>query len=74
VAALEAGEVYVAVTSLPDAYRDVLVAVDVAGLSYVETAKALRIPIGTVMSRLHRARSRIVHALEPGPALEASYA
>src|SRR4029077_707468 len=43
-AALEAGEVYAAVAALPADYRDVLVAVDVTGLSYKEAAKALRIP------------------------------
>ena len=52
-AALEAREVYAAIAELPSDYRDVLVAVDVAGLSYEETAKALRIPAGTVMSRLY---------------------
>ena len=74
VAALRANEVYSAVSSLPDAHRKVLVAVDVAGLSYHETALALRIPVGTVMSRLHRARTRIVRAMGGGTALEASYA
>jgi RNA polymerase sigma-70 factor, ECF subfamily len=73
-AALHAQEVYSAVASLPDAHRDVVVAVDVAGLSYQETARALRIPVGTVMSRLHRARSRIVQMLDEGTGLEASYA
>src|SRR5262245_21098103 len=58
-AALEAGEVYAAIAGLPDDYRDVLVAVDVAGLSYKEASRALRIREGTVMSRLYR-------ALEPG--------
>jgi RNA polymerase sigma-70 factor, ECF subfamily len=74
VAALHANEVYSAVSSLPDAHREVLVAVDVAGLSYHETALALRIPVGTVMSRLHRARTRIVRAMGGGTAFEASYA
>src|SRR6478735_10727810 len=46
-AAFEAGEVYTAVAALPADYRDVLVAVDVTGLSYKETARALRIPEGT---------------------------
>ena len=40
-AVLEAREVYQAVAGLPDDYRDALVAVDVAGLSYKEAAKAL---------------------------------
>ena len=39
---------------LPEPMRDVVGLVDVAGLSYAETADALDIPIGTVMSRLHR--------------------
>jgi RNA polymerase sigma-70 factor, ECF subfamily len=63
-AALEAGEVYSAVAALPDDFRDVLVAVDIAGLSYKEAAKALRVREGTVMSRLYRARQQIVRRLE----------
>jgi RNA polymerase sigma-70 factor (ECF subfamily) len=59
-AALEAAELYAAIAALPDDYRDVLVAVDVAGLSYGEAAQALRIPDGTVMSRLYRARQQVV--------------
>jgi RNA polymerase sigma-70 factor, ECF subfamily len=59
-AAAEAAEVYGAVAALPDDFRDVLVAVDVAGLSYKEAARSLRIPAGTVMSRLYRARRQVV--------------
>jgi RNA polymerase sigma-70 factor (ECF subfamily) len=66
-AALEAGEVYSAVAALPDDFRDVLVAVDIAGLSYKEAAKALRVREGTVMSRLYRARQQIVRSLEGAP-------
>jgi RNA polymerase sigma-70 factor, ECF subfamily len=58
-----AGEVYAAVAALPEHLRDVVAAVDVAGMSYAETARAQRIPIGTVMSRLHRARTRLAGAL-----------
>jgi RNA polymerase sigma-70 factor (ECF subfamily) len=63
-AVLEAGELYATVASLPEDYRDVLVAVDITGLSYKETARALRIREGTVMSRLYRARQQVVRALE----------
>jgi RNA polymerase sigma-70 factor, ECF subfamily len=67
-AALEAGELYTAVAALPGDFRDVLVAVDIAGLSYKEAARALRIREGTVMSRLYRARRRVVRRVEGGSA------
>jgi RNA polymerase sigma-70 factor (ECF subfamily) len=67
-AALEASELYAAVAALPDDFRDVLVAVDITGLSYKEAARALRIREGTVMSRLYRARQQVVRAIEGGPA------
>ena len=67
-AALEAGELYAAIAALADDFRDVLVAVDVAGLSYREAAHALRIREGTVMSRLYRARQQVVRRLERGSA------
>jgi RNA polymerase sigma-70 factor (ECF subfamily) len=67
-AALEAGELYAAIAALPDDFRDVLVAVDVAGLSYREAAGSLRIREGTVMSRLYRARQQVVRRLEGEPA------
>ena len=63
-AALEAGELYAAIAALPDDFRDVLVAVDVTGLSYKETARALKIREGTVMSRLYRARQQVVRRVE----------
>ena len=65
-AALEAGELYAAIAALPDDFRDVLVAVDISGLSYREAARALRIREGTVMSRLYRARRQVVRRIE-GP-------
>jgi RNA polymerase sigma-70 factor (ECF subfamily) len=63
-AALEAGELYAAIAALPDDYRDVLVAVDITGLSYKEAARALRVREGTVMSRLYRARQQVVRRIE----------
>lgn len=62
--ALEAREVFEAIAELPDDFRDVLVAVDVAGLSYKEAADALGTREGTVMSRLYRARQQIVRRFE----------
>jgi RNA polymerase sigma-70 factor, ECF subfamily len=63
-ASVEAGELYAAVAALPDDFRDVLVAVDITGLSYKEAAQVLRIREGTVMSRLYRARQQVVRRLE----------
>jgi RNA polymerase sigma-70 factor (ECF subfamily) len=63
-AALEAAELYAAVAGLPDDFRDVVVAVDITGLSYKEAARALRIREGTVMSRLYRARQQVVRRVE----------
>jgi RNA polymerase sigma-70 factor (ECF subfamily) len=63
-AALEAGELYSAIAALPDDFRDVLVAVDITGLSYKEAADVLQIREGTVMSRLYRARQRVVRQLD----------
>jgi RNA polymerase sigma-70 factor (ECF subfamily) len=64
--AVEAGEVYAAVAALPPDFRDVLVAVDITGLSYREAARALRIREGTVMSRLYRARQQVVRRIDGG--------
>jgi len=52
-----------ALQSLPPLYRIVAVLVDVEGFAYDEAAKILDIPIGTVKSRLARARSQLRHAL-----------
>ena len=62
-AAARVGEVYAEIGRLPGHLREVVAAVDVAGLTYAETAVALRIPNGTVMSRLFRARERLAVAL-----------
>jgi RNA polymerase sigma-70 factor (ECF subfamily) len=61
--AAEAREVVAALSAQPRHHRDVLLAVDVVGLSYKETASALDVPIGTVMSRLFRARDGVARTL-----------
>jgi RNA polymerase sigma-70 factor (ECF subfamily) len=63
-AALDARAAYAAIRTLSRPLRETIVAVDVAGLSYKETARALKIREGTVMSRLHRARQRVAALLE----------
>jgi RNA polymerase sigma-70 factor, ECF subfamily len=61
-AVLASREVIGAIAALPAEQRDVIAAVDVEGLAYREAAARLRIPVGTVMSRLHRGRARL-HAV-----------
>jgi RNA polymerase sigma-70 factor (ECF subfamily) len=56
-------QVHGAVAELPEGLRQVVVAVDVAGMTYAQAADRLRIPAGTVMSRLHRGRRRLAAAL-----------
>ena len=56
---LAAGEVVKAIEQLPPLHREVVLLVDVEGFSYKDAAEVLGIPIGTVMSRLHRARQQL---------------
>jgi RNA polymerase sigma-70 factor (ECF subfamily) len=53
-----------ALEALPDRFRQPVELVDLAGLSYQETAEQLGVPVGTVMSRLHRARRRMRSRLD----------
>lgn len=53
--------------SLPDMHRAILVMVDVDGMNYDEAAASLGIPIGTVKSRLARARATMRNALRSVP-------
>ncbi|AEN11587.1 MULTISPECIES: RNA polymerase sigma factor [unclassified Streptomyces] len=52
-----------ALAALPARYRDVLLVVAWGDLDYAEAAEALGVPVGTVRSRLHRARKRVRAAL-----------
>jgi len=64
--ATETRRVYAAIEELPEEFRSALVAVDVAGLSYPEAARALGVPEGTLTSRLFRARDRVARTLSEG--------
>ena len=57
------GEVKAAVEELPEQFRMAVLLADVEGFSYKEIAEILDIPIGTVMSRLHRGRKALQKAL-----------
>ncbi|MGN6870455.1 MAG: RNA polymerase sigma factor [Solirubrobacteraceae bacterium] len=62
-AGLENAELYRAIASLPESFRDALIAVDVMGLSYREAGRALRVREATITTRLHRARQRVADML-----------
>jgi RNA polymerase sigma-70 factor (ECF subfamily) len=53
---LSQNDVVDALSAVPHDFRDVLVLVDIGDFSYQDAAQILDIPIGTIMSRLHRAR------------------
>jgi RNA polymerase sigma-70 factor (ECF subfamily) len=62
--ALEARELYALIATLPEPFRDALVAIDLLGLSYREAAQALHVREATITTRLHRGRLRLARALE----------
>jgi RNA polymerase sigma-70 factor, ECF subfamily len=62
--ALRQDDILAAVGRLPDDQRCVLLLVSIEDVNYAEAARILDIPIGTVMSRLARARARLVTLLE----------
>jgi RNA polymerase sigma-70 factor (ECF subfamily) len=48
---------------LPQAQREIIALIDLVGFSYAETAELLEVPIGTVMSRISRARRMLLEAI-----------
>lgn len=56
-------DVYKALSDLPPNFRMAIILADIEGLSYKEIAEALQIPIGTVMSRISRARRLLQQSL-----------
>ena len=68
------GAIQKSLNRLPSIYRLVLLLVDVEGLSYEEAASAAGVPVGTVKSRLARARLQMQKSLQmAGELLPASY-
>lgn len=60
---MEADALALAVAKLPAEYRETLVLSDMQGLTYAEIGVRLNLPVGTVRSRLSRARSRVRRSL-----------
>lgn len=54
-----------ALTGLAPEFRTAVVLVDLEGHSYEDASRIMRVPVGTVRSRLHRARHALRHLLEP---------
>ena len=56
-------EIYQMLEELPEVYRSVLTLIDLFEMDYTEAAKALNIPLGTVKSRIARARLRMMNKI-----------
>jgi RNA polymerase sigma-70 factor (ECF subfamily) len=67
IAKANAAQLQAAVAELPAPFRDALVLRDIQGLSYREIAEKTGVPIGTVMSRLARGRSRVIQVIGKEP-------
>jgi RNA polymerase sigma-70 factor, ECF subfamily len=63
IAKTEAAQLEAAIAALPAPFRETLVLRDVQGLDYREIAEVTGVPMGTVMSRLARARRRLIATL-----------
>jgi RNA polymerase sigma factor (sigma-70 family) len=62
--ALRHRDILTALSQLPEDQRSVLILVTVEDMSYAQAARILQVPIGTVMSRLARARARLHRLME----------
>jgi RNA polymerase sigma factor (sigma-70 family) len=60
IAKTDAAQLRAAIAALPTPFRETLVLRDIEGLDYREIGQATEVPIGTVMSRLARARGRLI--------------
>ena len=56
--------------TLPDDYREALILVAAAGVSYEEAAEICGCAVGTIKSRVHRARTRLIEILDGDPSHE----
>jgi RNA polymerase sigma-70 factor (ECF subfamily) len=63
IAKVDAEQLRAAIAGLPTPFRETLVLRDIEGLDYREISEVTEVPIGTVMSRLARARRRLIAVL-----------
>jgi len=63
IAKADAAQLQAAIAALPPQFRETLVLRDLHGLDYREIAEVTGVPVGTVMSRLARARQRLIQAI-----------
>ncbi len=61
---LDAAILYEYVAQLPEAFRDAVIAVDIAGMSYRDAAKSLRVREATLTTRVHRGRRQLAEMLK----------
>jgi RNA polymerase sigma factor (sigma-70 family) len=64
IASMDLKRAQAAIDALPEDQRDVLALVAIGGMAYREAAEVLAVPVGTVMSRLARARAALAARLE----------
>ena len=67
IAKVDSARLESAITELPLPFREIFVLRDVQGLEYREIAEVTGVPLGTVMSRLARARRRLVELVGTEP-------
>jgi len=63
IARADAARLETTIAALPSPFRETLVLRDIQGLDYREIAQVTEVPIGTVMSRLARARRRLIDTI-----------
>jgi RNA polymerase sigma-70 factor (ECF subfamily) len=66
IARADAKQLETLIAALPIEFRETLVLRDLQGLGYREISEVIGIPVGTVMSRLARARQRLIAAIKEG--------
>jgi|HubBroStandDraft_1064217.scaffolds.fasta_scaffold20173_3 RNA polymerase sigma factor (sigma-70 family) len=73
IAKVDATQLAAAIAALPSHHRETITLRDIQGLSYLEISAVTEVPIGTVMSRLARARAKLIASMTRGDAAEPGY-